>query len=312
VARALLALLLVLAGAAQAREPDALTALESCAAQLDPSLDVGYERIAARCPDLTAQLERSPWAPWLPPDWKQPDNELSAAGLRALHIALMSEAAAVPGTRTLHPANVRAVLERVTRPEPEQGGWWARFKRWLRALLAQQAQEDNGWLRRLLGDVSIDKAMVRLIVAVSIALLVVLALAVLVNELRVAGLLRRRPESSDRPAPGRAAPGGLKLSDVEAAEPGSQPGLLLELIAARLAAQDRLPPARAFTVRELIRRARLEDEAARTRLADLAAVSERVRYAAGAVAAPVREAAMHGGRELLAALETPAAAAGAA
>lgn len=311
-ARALLALLLVLAGAAQARDPDALTALETCAAQLDPHLDVGYERIAARCPDLTSQLESSPWAPWLPPEWKQPDNELSAAGLRALHVTLESEAAAAPGTRTLHPATVRAVLERVTRPEPEQAGWWARFKRWLRALLAQQPQEDNGWLRRLFGDVSIDKAVVRLVVAGSIALLVALALAVVINELRVAGVLKRRPQSSGQAPSGSAARSGLNLSDVEAADPGTQPALLLELIAARLAAQDRLPPARAFTVRELIRRVRLEDEAGRARLADLATLSERVRYAPGTVAAPVREAAIRGGRELLAALETAPTAARAA
>lgn len=310
-ARALLALLL-LAGPAYAREPDALTALETCAAQLDPSLDVGYERIAARCPDLTAELEGSPWAAWLPRDWKQPDNELSAAGLRALHDALVREAAAVPGTGTLHPAHVRAVLERVTRPEPEQEGWWARLRRWLRALLAQQPEQDNGWLRRLFGDVSIDKAVVRLIVAGAIALLVGLALAVVINELRVAGVLRRRPQSAAQAPPGRAARGGLALSDVEAAEPGTQPALLLELIAARLAAQDRLPPARALTVRELIRRVRLEDEAGRARLADLATVSERVRYAPGAVATSVREAAMRGGRELLVALETAPTAARAA
>jgi hypothetical protein len=154
--------------------------------------------------------------------------------------------------------------------------------------------------------------MLRLVVAVSIALLVLLALAVVVNELRVAGLLKRRGGSAGRTAPGRAARGGLNLSDVDAAGVGTQPGLLLELIAARLAAQDRLPPARAFTVRELIRRVRLEDEAGRVRLADLAAVSERMRYAPGAVATPVREAALRGGRELLAALETAPTAAGAA
>lgn len=307
-ARALLALLLVLAGVAQAREPDALAALGTCAAQLDPSLDVGYERIAARCPELTGQLERSPWAAWLPADWKQPDNELSAAGLRALHEALVREAAAAPGTRTLHPERVRAVLERVTQPEPEQPGWWARFKRWLRAVLTQQPQADNGWLRRLFGDLSTNQAVVRLIAAVSIALLVVLALAVVVNELRVAGVLRRRPGSSARQVQGGAARGGLELSDVEAAEPNEQPALLLELIASQLAAEERLPPARAFTVRELLRRARLEDATGRLRLAELAAVSERVRYAGGTVAAPVREAAVRGGRELLAALRTSAVA----
>jgi len=309
VARALLALLLVVAGAADAREPEALAALAQCTGRLDPELDLGYERIAKRCPDLTAALEHSPWAAWLPADWKEPHNRLSAAGLRALHDALAREDAAAAGTRALHPERVGAVLARVTRPEPEEAGWWARFKRWLRELLTPRPpQADSGWLRRLLGDVSVDRAMLRLITALAIAVLVILAVAVVVNELRVAGLLRRRPRLARQSEAGSGARGGPGLTDLDHAEPRAQPALLLELIAARLAAQDRLPPARAFTVHELTRRARLRDEAERARLAALASVSERVRYAADAVPAPALADALRGGRELLAALAAPAAA----
>lgn len=313
-ARALLALLLMSAGIAYARAPDALTALEACAGGLDPELDLGYERIAARCPDLTPALEHSPWAAWLPTDWKDPHNQLSAAGLRALHDTLAREVAALGagappgGTRALHPERVRAVLERLMRPERAEVGWWVRFKRWLREVLTAQPQDDSRWWRRLLGDVSMDRAMLRVVAALAIAGLVVLAIAVVMNELRVAGLLRRRAGAAQLPAAGRAARGGPHLSDVDGAPPSAQPALLLELIATRLAALDRLPPARAFTVRELTRRARLADEAARARLAELAAVSERVRYGAGTVATPLLEAALRGGRELLAALEAPPAA----
>jgi hypothetical protein len=309
VARALLALLLI-AGAAHAREPDALAVLEACAGRLDPKLDVGYPLIAARCPELGGALERSPYAAWLPEGWKEPHNQLSAAGLRALHDALVRESEAAPGTRQLHPERVRAVLERVAKPEQAQEGWWARLKRWLRELLTRPPADDGSWWRRLLGEMSIDRAMLRVIAVVSIALLVALAVAVVINELRIAGFLRRRPATPEQGGTGGAAGGGAGLSDVERAEPSAQPALLLELIAARLAAQDRLPPARAFTVRELTRRARLPDEAGRARLAELAAVSERVRYGGGAVPEPGSfAAALRGGRELLAALaalETPA------
>jgi hypothetical protein len=310
-ARALLALLLAFAGAGHAREPDALAALDACAGELDPSLDVGYEHIAARCPDLTGKLEQSPWAAWLPAGWKTPGNQLNAESLRALHEALQRESTATAGTRELHPQRVHAVLERIAQPQRAPEGWWPRLKRWLRELLTRAPQDDYGWLRRLLGGVSIDKAVLRLSAAVSIALLIALALAVVINELRVAGLLRRARERSGRPASGSAVRGGLDLSDVEAAEPGARPALLLELIAARLVAQNLLPPARAFTVRELTRRARLLDEGQRARLADLGALSERVRYAAGAVAAPALDGVLRGGRELLAALKTPAARGGA-
>jgi hypothetical protein len=300
VARLPLALLcLVLAGTAHAAGPDVLAALDACAAQLDPSVDVGYKRIAARCPGLAATLEQSPAGAWLPASWKEPDNLLNAEGLRALRAALVRESAAVPGGgRALNPERVGAVLERIRQPQHAEEGLWARIKRWLRALFTPQPQSDSGWLRRLFGDVSVDKATLRLIAALSIALLVVLAGAVVVNELRVAGLLRRRAARRAALNTGRVARGSA-LAAVE----GAEPGLLLELIAARLVAQDRLPPARAFTVRELVQRAQLRDASERTRLAELAAVSERLRYATGGVAAPVLEATLRGGRELLASLE---------
>ena len=77
--RALLALLLAAAAATaagvQARDP--LQAIDECVTRLDNELDVGYARIAARCPQLAATLGESAFAPWLPADWKRPDNELA-------------------------------------------------------------------------------------------------------------------------------------------------------------------------------------------------------------------------------------------
>jgi hypothetical protein len=306
VARVLPALLLLLVPIAYAQTPDALAALDDCASRLDAGLDVGYERIAARCPTLTRTLEHSPWAAWLPADWKEPHNQLNAEGLRTLHKTLARENAATPGTRLLHPERVGAVLERVARPDGAEEGWWPRFKRWLRELLAPAPHEERGWWRRLFGEGSIDRSVLRAVAVVSIALLVIMALMVVTNELRVAGLLRRRPGSARGLA--RSVDGRLSSPNLDAAEPSAQPALLLELIAARLAAQQRLPPARALTVRELIARARLHDEAERAQLAALAAVSERLRYAAGGVTRPALEAALNGGRQLLAALEAPAAA----
>jgi len=310
VARVLPALLLLLVPFAYAQTPDApdaaLAALDDCASRLDAGLDVEYERIAARCPTLTRMLEHSPWAAWLPADWKEPHNQLNAEGLRALHQTLARESTAAPGSRLLHPERVGAVLERIARPDGAEQGWWPRFKRWLRELLAPPPHDERRWWRRFFGEGSIDRSVLRTMAVVSIALLVIMALMVVTNELRVAGLLRRRPGSARRSA--RSVEGRLGSPDLDAAEPSVQPALLLELIAARLAAQQRLPPARALTVRELVARARLRDEAERARLAALAAVSERLRYAAGGVPRPALEAALTGGRELLAAIEAPATA----
>ena len=66
--RAVLAGLLLLAAftGAQAEPPDAVATIDACIARLDPQIDVGYERIARRCPDLAPTLEKSGWAAWLP------------------------------------------------------------------------------------------------------------------------------------------------------------------------------------------------------------------------------------------------------
>src|SRR3569833_3488934 len=64
--------------------PAAIPNGDACVARLDPQLDIGYDRIAARCPELMRQLEAGAWAPWLPRGWKESGNDLSAGSLKEL------------------------------------------------------------------------------------------------------------------------------------------------------------------------------------------------------------------------------------
>jgi hypothetical protein len=303
-------LALLLAGAAThagAAAQDPLPALDACIAALDRSLDIGYARIAARCPSLTRTLLDSPAAAWLPADWNRPDNGLSAQGLSDLRALLAREPAPV-SARRLDTSRVAAVLSRITQTQPQPRAWWPRLKQWLRELFTPRAGDERGpglW-RRLFGDLELGRTVLRAIVWAALALVVAVAAGVVINELRVAGMLRGRRRIEARQA---APAGGTRtlLRDIERAPPEAQPALLLEFIARRLAEQDRLPPARAFTAREVSVRARL-GEPDRARLTQLAAVSERLRFAGSAVTAPVVAAGIARGRELLAALEsaTPA------
>jgi len=307
VARGLLALLLaaVLLPCAQAR--DALEAIDDCVAKLDTELDVGYARIAARCPDLTAALGESSFAPWLPADWKRPDNQLSAAGLSELRAQLARESRRGddrrPAPRTERVATVLATL---THGDAGHIGWWQRFKDWLRRILTARAQTDSGWLRRWLAGIELSRATTQLMTWTAFAVVVALATGIVLNELRIAGVLRRRRAQSH--ARGAAVSGGAAaaaaLEEIERAAPEQQPALLLELIAARLAALQRLPPARALTGRELERQARLPEESGRARLAELVTVCERVRFSGAAVSSASLAAAVRGGRALLTALAT--------
>src|SRR5438128_7099732 len=94
---ALIACVLINGAAIAQEQPQTmaqLPALDACLGRLDPELDIGYDRIAARCPELAKQLDHGAWAPWLPRGWKEPGNDLSAGGLRELRELVERESAA--------------------------------------------------------------------------------------------------------------------------------------------------------------------------------------------------------------------------
>ena len=307
--RWLLALVLAATGSAAAPARDLPGDLDACIARLDHGRDVGFERIAARCPELAPELAQSEWSAWLPRDWNTPGNKLSAEGLAELRTLVARAAAPARAAHAPDVASVAAVLERVTRPDTERGGWWARFKRWLHTVLEPRPQRaaDGSWLRRLFGNLNVSDTVLEGLSWAALALVVVLAFAVISNELRVAGLLGRARQRAPTSRLGAAGRAPLTLGDVEAASAREQPGRLLELVTERLAQQQRLPPARALTVRELTRVARLPQEGARQQLLALAGVCEGLRFSDREVAPPVLAAAVADGRELLALLEHSAA-----
>jgi hypothetical protein len=309
VARALAVLLLLpAAGVPSAHADDALAVIDECVAKLDPELDVGYARVAARCPDLTAVLTESPWMAWLPADWNRPDNQLSARGLSELRTLLARAGApAVSRRPPPRPERLSAALAEVTRGEPAGTSWWQRLRDWLHAIMTTRAPTDNRWLVRWLEHIKLSSSAAQLIVWGALIVVIALAVGIVLNELRLAGLLGargRRPGARTLQRDGRSQ--GLALAQVDQAALERQPGLLLELIAQTLAAQARLPPARALTARELEQRARLPDESVRPHLAELVRVSECVRFSAGQVSAASLTAASRSGRVLLAALAPPA------
>src|SRR6202521_4867745 len=97
--RWLLALVLAAAGLPGAQARDALGAIDACLRALDRNLDVGYQHVAARCPDLAPSLAQSEWAAWLPRDWNRPESQLSADGLTELRTLLTGPAPAAAGAR---------------------------------------------------------------------------------------------------------------------------------------------------------------------------------------------------------------------
>lgn len=308
--RGFLVALLVLAppvALARATEPDALAAIDACIPRLDVELDVGYERIAARCPDLTRALEDSGWAAWLPRGWKEARNDLSAGSLAELRTLVARELSVESGARAPRVERLGEILADLGAGGREGSGQWARFRKWLRSLFEQRPQEpDESWLGRLVERIGLSEAVSELITYTALALVVVLAGLIVVNELRAAGLLgsvrkRTRDGSALREPAARVR---ATWRDVEGARLADKPRILLDLVAGRLMDLGRLPPAGALTVRELTRAARLGDETDRRRLAELALAAERARYSNHDISPAIIEAAVDKGRELLVRLET--------
>src|SRR5579863_3708635 len=295
--RALLALVLTGAAAPMASAADPVAVIDACVHHLDPALDVGYARIAARCPELAPSLEGSAYAPWLPPDWNQADNSLSVGGLLELRTLLSR---APPGAvQAPQVARLAPFLAQLRSQPKEPRTWWTRFKDWLRQVLnTRSGSGESGWLERLLGKVNPPQLLIPLIVWGTLLLLLGLAASIIVNELRLAGVLRGRRARS-RSAP-QTLPSQEPLTLAALAQAGvrERPRLLLELILRQLTVQRRLPPTRALTLQELQRTAQLPSSA-RARLAELAAACEQLRFAAQEPPPAALAAAAARGAELL-------------
>jgi hypothetical protein len=288
-------------------DPNAVAVIDACIARLDAQIDVGYERIARRCPDLAPALEQSGWAAWLPQGWKESRNDLSAGSLKELRAVVSRELATRPALQTPRVERLKEILADLGTTGQQRSGAWSRFKKWVRSLFERAGQQNReSWLSRLVSRAGVSDTVIELITYIALALVVALAGFIVFNELRLAGLLgRKRAEGAANGDP--AAPGTharLTWKDVERAAFIDQPRLLLELIATKLTDLGRLPPAGAFTAREIVRAADLDQAADRGRLQDVALTAERTRYAAESVPPAAVDAAVGSGRELLARLET--------
>jgi len=277
-------------------------AIDDCTPLLDAQVDVGYDRIAARCPGLAQALERSGIEQWLPQGWKEKRNNLSVGSLTELRSLMDRELATHTNGRRPRVERLNEALAGLGVQHQRDNSTWLRFRKWLRDLLERRDRSDNeDWFDRMVHRVGLSDAIGEIVTYVALGAMVLLALIVVLNELKAAGLLGRRAKAADEErntdlASARPLP---TMSEIERAPLLERPRMLLELIAARLTAIRRLPPAAAMTVRELSRAVNLDGTQDRERLATLAGAAERARYAAGGVTTATLESACADGRELL-------------
>jgi hypothetical protein len=279
--------------------------LDACRSRLDRELDVGYERIAARCPDLAPHVENSAVGAWLPRGWQDAGSGLSAGSLEELRTLIARELDSRAQSRAPSVPRLHEVLTRLGDAAQSRSGVWSRLREWLRQVTRREDDPRTPeFLTRLLSRVGFSARAIELVSYACLAGVMALAALIIANELRAAGI-RLRPGAARRStgAKPRQTPERASLEEIEGAVLEERPRLLLAVILERLSRRGLLPPARSLTVGEVTRGARLPDDADGARLSELASAAECVRYSQ-AVPSPARlEAAVSGGRTLLEHLE---------
>jgi len=270
---------LVLAGGAFAADDAALRVVESCRARLDPTTDVGLERIQKRCPELLPALASAPWRDLLPQTLRERRDEISAESLRALEDLVRKAGSGA----TLRDAPSREKLEPVLAELGAKGqegeSRWERFKRWLKEKLENRKDDDESsalekWSRQFQTSEGIAQA----ITYAGYVMVGVLMLFVIWSELRAAGLLGGVRRASGSGGPAAQWRRRLMLADIAAAPLADRPGMLLRLLGEALTRAERLPAADGLTAAAIARRASLDSEAERAALAQVATTADTVRF----------------------------------
>lgn len=231
--------------------------LDECIETLDPGV-VGLEDMEEACPGLEAALQQLGIAALMPADQH---GLLTRNGLINLR-SLLERYEQPPERGELGIDSVRSVLESLREPvEAERSlSWYERFKRWLRGAIDEQEEQANPWLRRWLDEHPVSQT-VQLVLFYGVILLVVmLALLIIVNEVRAARAGRRKSRVA---AAATDLQGALASALLEAQSRGEQASVLLRMLIATLVKTGRLHSAHSLTHRELMMQARFDDSAQR-------------------------------------------------
>jgi Domain of unknown function (DUF4129) len=280
--------------------------VEACSERLDPQIDIGYERIAARCPDLARRLEQNALAAWLPEGWKDAGNNLSAGSLQELAVLMRREIATPATGRTPNVKHLHAVLVEIGQSTQQQSSLWRRMRLWLHKVFPSSAEPtDTGWIPRMISRIGLPQTVIELVTYLALAVVIGLSVLILTNEVRQTGLFRRRLGRTESVSRITTVESRVRLDwrDVERAELADKPRVLLELLLDRLTRAHRLPPAHSLTTREISRAASLPDQQNAERLRLIAQTAERLRYASRAPSGAEIEQVVEDGRVLLAELE---------
>jgi hypothetical protein len=287
----LVALLVLLAAApaagcqaaGQDEERSALDVIGDCSDSADEET-VGLTPLEAECRGLTRALEQSGYLPLLSTSLRE---ELDAYDLSDLLTVDDWYAQHDPAASAPDPAALGPILESLRAQQPERPlTWFERFKRWLRSMADRQQRDSDNWLSRWLEKRQLTEVVATTVLFVALALILVLTILVIVNELRAAGVFGKRL-SSEREgiATSTTTAADDAAVDVDSLPADRKASMLLRMLVTTLVQSGRLRTERSLTHRELCARANFDDAEQRESFKRVATLAERTVYGSTEVAA---------------------------
>jgi hypothetical protein len=270
--------------------------LRGCAASASGTIS-GIKNLKAACPQLEDALQSLGLEQILYDDWRLNGDALRdlaklAEDYGGSRPAGGPDAAALP--------DILKTLEREQTPQPKS--WWDAFRAWLKTWLTHHSDALT-WLDRWLERLEQSMTLVNVITYSLIALVLMAAAAVIVNELKASGSLRRR---QSRMAPAANEPSSAAASSdsgrSEPLAPADRLKALLRMLVSRLLQARRLKTERSLTHRELVAQSIFDDESQRVVFARVAGSAEAILYGPRGAALDQLDKVIQEGQTLLAQL----------
>jgi hypothetical protein len=281
------------AGQDQERSP--LDVIGDCSDSADEET-VGLTALEEECPGLTLALEQSSYLPLLSTSLRDELDVYDLSDVLTVDDWYAADAAGPnPDVAALGP-----ILDSLRAQQPERPlTWFERFKRWLRSMADRQERDSDTWLSRWLDRAKVTETIATTLLFVALALILALTVLVIVNELRAAGVFRKRlVVEIDNGTANTAALADEATVDVDSLPPDRKASMLLRMLVTTLVQSGRLRTERSLTHRELCARANFDDAGQRESFKRVAALAERTVYGSSEVAASEVEPIVSAARAL--------------
>jgi len=280
-----------------AAAPAPLEVIESCSRAEDAEDAIGVNELEPFCPGIEHALVQFGYAPFIS---ESQLNGLSTYSLVDLqHLAeRYTGAGAVAALPDV--ARLDSILHSIEEPvHVESPGLLERFKRWLRDILGRQQAEPGSWLNRWLPEFHVPQSVTTVLTYSLVVLVLALAIAVVINELRANGVLKRdKAARSGAVGPTGGSAAIAALQSLDTAPLHERPSILLRMLVTTLVKSGRLRTERSLTHRELASGASLDEQSQREVFQRVAALGERTLYGGQDVPEPEIESVIAAGRSL--------------